>query len=162
MADGSNGNLDRPEKLMSLPSDVKTSSIRTRFGEQLRRVTKENSLVEDGDEAEEEKEIDDLYELKSKSVSQSRSSSAIDFASSPNLFSDAKKGEEVRNGRQSKTRRRTLLTALNRTFGWSYYPLGLLKLFADLLAFAGPFLLNELVKLIKEKKVCRKSPNALF
>lgn len=39
----------------------------------------------------------------------------------------------------------SLLTGLNRTFGWSYYSLGILKFFGDCLAFSGPILLNLLV-----------------
>ena len=40
----------------------------------------------------------------------------------------------------------TLWRALNRTFGWQYYTLGLLKFVGDGLGFAGPLLLNLLVK----------------
>lgn len=32
-----------------------------------------------------------------------------------------------------------------RAFGWQYYPLGILRLLADLAGFAGPVLLDELV-----------------
>lgn len=38
---------------------------------------------------------------------------------------------------------------LRRCFGWQYYPLGLLKLAADLAGFAGPMLLHGLVHLIE-------------
>lgn len=46
-----------------------------------------------------------------------------------------------------------LFSAINRTFGWHYYPLGLLKLTTDLLGFAGPLLLYQLVDFIENKKV---------
>ena len=46
-----------------------------------------------------------------------------------------------------------LFSAMNRTFGWHYYPLGLLKLTTDLLGFAGPLLLYRLVNFIENKKV---------
>ena len=47
-----------------------------------------------------------------------------------------------------------LFSALNRAFGWHYYPLGLLKFITDLLGFAGPLLLYQLVSFIENKKVC--------
>ena len=40
---------------------------------------------------------------------------------------------------------------ITRHFGWWYYGLGVLKLLADLLAFAGPMLLHELVDFIDAK-----------
>ena len=46
-----------------------------------------------------------------------------------------------------------LFSAMNRAFGCHYYPLGLLKLTTDLLGFAGPLLLYQLVSFIENKKV---------
>ncbi|XP_064600962.1 ATP-binding cassette sub-family C member 10-like [Liolophura sinensis] len=46
---------------------------------------------------------------------------------------------------------RSLLSALNKAFGWEYYLLGVLKLLADCLGFAGPLLLNLLVTYIGDK-----------
>jgi hypothetical protein len=46
----------------------------------------------------------------------------------------------------------SLFWALNRTFGAQYYPLGLLKLLADMMNFAGPLLLNRLVSFIENRK----------
>jgi hypothetical protein len=46
-----------------------------------------------------------------------------------------------------------LFSALNRAFGLHYYPLGLLKFTTDLLGFAGPLLLYQLVSFIENKKV---------
>jgi ATP-binding cassette subfamily C (CFTR/MRP) protein 10 len=46
---------------------------------------------------------------------------------------------------------RSLLKALNSTFGWEYYSLGILKLVADLAGFAGPLLLNLLVSYVENK-----------
>lgn len=42
-----------------------------------------------------------------------------------------------------------LLAAFNRLYGWQYYPLGLVKLVADLSNFAGPILLHELVDMVE-------------
>ncbi|XP_061173578.1 ATP-binding cassette sub-family C member 10-like [Saccostrea echinata] len=52
---------------------------------------------------------------------------------------------------KTKNYRRTLLKALNSAFGWEYYSLGILKLFADLAGFAGPLLLNFLVSYVENK-----------
>jgi hypothetical protein len=46
--------------------------------------------------------------------------------------------------------KRPLLAAFNSMYGWKYYPLGLLKLAADLAGFAGPVLLHELVDLVEK------------
>ena len=46
-----------------------------------------------------------------------------------------------------------LFSAINRAFGWHYYPLGLLKFTTDLLGFAGPLLLYQLVSFIENKQV---------
>ncbi|KAL3874278.1 hypothetical protein ACJMK2_037317 [Sinanodonta woodiana] len=45
----------------------------------------------------------------------------------------------------------TLLSALHKTFGLEYYSIGLLKLLADSLGFAGPILLNLIVSYIENK-----------
>ncbi len=47
----------------------------------------------------------------------------------------------------------TLMKELNRSFGFHYYPLGVLKLMADLLGFAGPLLLHQLVAFIEDSAV---------
>ena len=47
----------------------------------------------------------------------------------------------------------SLFWSLNRAFGYHYYPLGLLKLTADVLGFAGPLLLHALVAFIENRKV---------
>ena len=51
------------------------------------------------------------------------------------------------------TSRFFLFRALNRAFGLHYYPLGLLKFTTDLLGFAGPLLLYQLVSFIENKTV---------
>ena len=47
----------------------------------------------------------------------------------------------------------SIVWSLNRVFGWHYYPLGLLKLTADILGFAGPLLLHALVAFMENRKV---------
>ncbi len=51
--------------------------------------------------------------------------------------------------RNSSHKPLTLVGALNTTFGWQFYPLGVLKLLSDLLGFCGPILLNLLVSFME-------------
>ncbi|XP_064623538.1 ATP-binding cassette sub-family C member 10-like [Lineus longissimus] len=55
------------------------------------------------------------------------------------------------NSSASSRGKTTLLRAMNRAFGLEYYSIGILKLIADLSAFAGPILLNLLVSYIENK-----------
>ena len=57
----------------------------------------------------------------------------------------------VNRQRNKKTKYNSLLRALNSAFGVQYYSLGILKLLADGLGFAGPILLNLLVAFIENK-----------
>ena len=50
----------------------------------------------------------------------------------------------------------SLVWGLNRAFGCHFYPLGLLKLAADILGFAGPLLLHALVAFMENRTVSRK------
>ncbi|XP_060078893.1 ATP-binding cassette sub-family C member 10-like [Ylistrum balloti] len=71
--------------------------------------------------------------------------SSEDTLLTPNVY--------IRPGQQ-RTRQQetpTLLKALHRAFGWEYYLLGILKLIADCVGFAGPMLLNLLVTYIENK-----------
>ncbi|XP_055957063.1 ATP-binding cassette sub-family C member 10 isoform X2 [Patella vulgata] len=49
------------------------------------------------------------------------------------------------------TKQKSLLKCLNSAFGCEYYCLGILKLIADALGFAGPVLLNMLISYIENK-----------
>lgn len=55
------------------------------------------------------------------------------------------------NNSSASEKPQTLLRALNRAFGVEYYSLGILKLFADLLGFTSPILLNYLVAYIENQ-----------
>uniref|UniRef100_H2YA69 ABC-type xenobiotic transporter n=1 Tax=Ciona savignyi TaxID=51511 RepID=H2YA69_CIOSA len=50
------------------------------------------------------------------------------------------------------TKSRTVLKSLHRNFGRTYYLLGLLKFGSDMLGFAGPILLNYLVKYVESNE----------
>lgn len=49
----------------------------------------------------------------------------------------------------------SLFWSLNKAFGLHYYPLGILKMVADLLGFAGPLLLHALVSFMENRTVSR-------
>lgn len=49
-----------------------------------------------------------------------------------------------------KNKKRSLFSLLNRFFGWSFYPLGILKILNDALGFVGPILLNLLVEFVSD------------
>ena len=61
--------------------------------------------------------------------------------------------KDVKKSPEQSTSLLFLFSAMNRAFGWHYYPLGLLKFTTDLLGFAGPLLLYQLVSFIENKKV---------
>ena len=70
----------------------------------------------------------------------------------PNLPTNFKEEKATRSPTTSLL---FLFSAINRAFGWHYYPLGLLKFTTDLLGFSGPLLLYQLVSFIENKKVSR-------
>ena len=61
--------------------------------------------------------------------------------------------QSVGRGSRQSTSLLFLFSAFNRAFGWHYYPLGVIKFTTDLLGFAGPLLLYQLVSFIENKKV---------
>ncbi|KAJ8730790.1 hypothetical protein PYW08_002203 [Mythimna loreyi] len=47
----------------------------------------------------------------------------------------------------------TLLRALHTCFGWQFYSIGILKLISDMAGFAGPILLNFLIKFVEDESI---------
>ena len=90
-----------------------------------------------------EKYSNDLYEDLSQGPSPSSSISSI-----PEItYSGSRKMQLETKEKPSLS----LLSALHRAFGIEYYLLGVLKLIADCLGFAGPILLNLLVSYMETK-----------
>ena len=81
-----------------------------------------------------------------------------DSARSPPMAANGKNAKKS----SKQTSLLFLFSALNRAFGLHYYPLGLLKLTTDLLGFAGPLLLYQLVSFIENKKVSSQWPHCAF
>ncbi|XP_064395751.1 ATP-binding cassette sub-family C member 10-like [Halichondria panicea] len=78
-----------------------------------------------------------------------------DLPSLPSSLSTHNVKEQFRNtvlNRGASDSKWTLVKDLNRSFGLHYYPLGLLKFLADLLGFAGPLLLHQLVAFIENRQ----------
>lgn len=126
---GAKGLIQRPTDLLSLPRSLSTAVISRKFRQILHRA---EDWVLNQSHNMDEQEFRSLGRL-STSVSSSQqpaNSSSSSSSSSLSLFS-----------------------ALNRAFGWHYYPLGLLKLLSDALGFAGPLLLHSLVSFIENQNV---------
>ena len=86
-----------------------------------------------------------------------RLQSPEDLPPLPTSLSTHNVKEQFRNtvlNREATDSKWTLVKDLNRSFGLHYYPLGLLKFLADLLGFAGPLLLHQLVAFIENRQVC--------
>ena len=66
-------------------------------------------------------------------------------------FSGSRQNNRGRNNNESDPQSMSLFVALNKAFGVEYYCLGILKLLADCLGFAGPILLNLLVSYMEKK-----------
>lgn len=145
MVQGSEGRLERPEQLPLLPTSLRTQRIRQKFAGVFGKIQEEDASLE---------ELDFTGSVESQEPVTLRETWAESFESSTGRRSPSPSVEslDVSNhddSKKPKARRRTLWVALNRTFGWQYYPLGILKLIADLLGFSGPLLLNKLVSLME-------------
>jgi ATP-binding cassette subfamily C (CFTR/MRP) protein 10 len=112
------------DDLFQLPNDLQTRTVQMIFSKSLSNKS-QNNLEQDRNVLPPSTSRDDLH---------------IRFVDDHN---------SRQRGGKEKT---TLLLAMNRAFGLEYYSIGILKLVADLSAFAGPILLNLLVSYIENKK----------
>ena len=156
MKRGSLGYLQKPEHLLQLPRSLKTAKLRHRFHNvrqvhlqsvpdctQMERTRAEEAaqhgVASDSDESDDSEK---LYGSLLTSNVQGDTPSA---------------SEQVRAQRKkqvsSKQSHVSLVKSLNQSFGLHYYPLGVLKLLADMLGFAGPLLLHALVSFMENATV---------
>ncbi len=129
MYKGSKGKLSHAQDLFHLPKSIQTSHVQSRF----------NSILEE-------------YKQQNQSLSSyhdHQPDCENGLPSEPRVprvtFSD-----EVLQS-QEKIKPISLIRALHRAFGFQFYSIGILKLLADLLGFAGPLLLNLLVSYMESK-----------
>lgn len=153
MKRGALGRLQKPEDLLQLPKSLKTSHLRRRFqatrgnmncaqesiGTELTphrvEVSASDSSDKDSDESTK------LYDSLNSNIQEDTVNAA-----------DQIRVQEKKN-RDSQLKHESLFMSLNRGFGLHYYPLGVLKLIADMLGFAGPLLLHALVSFMEHGTV---------
>ena len=161
MRRGSLGFLRRPDDLLELPKSLKTSKVRRRF-QQACGIREESigELLADADGAEGDSGDSDDSESWHDSLS-------VNLKGGIPSASQQIKAQQKRQRKTSgtgKEGRLSLFWCLNRSFGLHYYPLGVLKLVADMLGFAGPLLLHALVSFMENETVscvCQ-TPISLF
>ena len=146
MVQGSKGLLDKPHQMPLLPKSLRTQHIRQKFSLVFGRIQAKELSVEETD-AGESMEHQEPVKLR-ENWAESFESSSGRASPSPSVDGLPEADQKAKKG---KSRQRTLVLALNRTFGWQFYPLGILKLVADLLGFCGPLLLHELVSFMENK-----------
>lgn len=151
MKRGSLGFLRKPEDLLQLPKSLKTSKLRGKF-QKVRGVVTEGA----GEEAEkgglvvEEAEGEEGESDDSESWHDSLSANLRGGTLSASQQIKAQKRKHRTSSASSSS---SLFWSLNRSFGVHYYPLGVLKLVADMLGFAGPLLLHALVSFMENSTV---------
>ena len=158
MKRGALGRLQQPEDLLHLPKSLKTSRLRQKFQasngvcEQniagcIQRVDKDDSTQhkaleskENGDD--EESDCTKWYDSSTLNIQGSTPPSVTEQIN-----------VQKRKDCDSKQSNTSLVRSLNRAFGLHYYPLGVLKLIADMLGFTGPLLLHALVSFMENGTV---------
>ena len=159
MRRGGLGFLQKPENLPQLPRSLQTDTIRKRFRGSIlkgrrghmhhQRTHYTLSRASSPSRMQIDSNTDDDSGTWEDSIRENMNSPDVKTKCSP-----VDEHEQSRDTTAlSEEYRVSLFWALNRAFGARYYPLGLLKLLADMLNFAGPLLLNLLVSFIENKKV---------
>ena len=139
MKRGSLGLLRRPQDLPLMPKALWTAHIREKFQ---RILNRDRGVALSGPELHSLKSMDRLSASNStcSGPSQEHLPYLGDSASPPPTT-------------PPPTPPISLIRALNRSFGWHYYPLGIIKLINDILGFGGPLLLHQLVAFMENRTV---------
>ena len=151
MIKGSWGRLQKPEDLPQLPKSLNTEEIRNKFHKILfgtaREVSPPNPSVKMTVSMGKENSYQ-VYSEKSNIQGTTSSNKQQDEVDRCSLYSNMSMLQINSSGRPT-----TLFLALNKAFGLHYYSLGIVKLITDLLGFAGPLLLHELVSYMENSNV---------
>ena len=139
MLKGHKGLIEGPDDIFLLPPSLSTANLKWLFSRVFYCL-----------DAQPEPEINDA----ASHMSDSLSDCGIQF--SPGID----KHNNTSLAWVPKTQR-SLLSSLHYAFGNQYYSIGILKLFADALGFAGPLLLHALVSFMENSKVREKLFNSL-
>ncbi len=170
MRRGALGLLRNPEDLLKLPASLSTSKIREKF-RSIRRMhvgergiqeientaspagkSQVNGLVGAGqNKVTCDKEVDSDNESWYDSLSQHNVEGVIsgDDDTMPTKVTNMVEERRVGDVKEMES----VFWSLNRAFGLHFYPLGILKLLADMLGFAGPLLLHALVAFMENSTV---------
>lgn len=135
MLKGNKGHIQSEEDLFMLPKSLRTSHIQDIFLKEFywspRQLPEQRTSVS------------------------SKTSFSADLEDSMSSYVDVKYsgggGDDVFCS--GEVTQRSLLSALHHSFGWQYYCIGIMKLLADGLGFAGPLLLHALVSFMENGKV---------
>ena len=163
MKRGAVGLLQKPEDLPQLPRSLQTEGIRKRFRTTILKGQRRHFVHQRAHYSLSRQSTPSRMEIDSEPDEDSGTweDSLRANLSSPDVQARCTPVDETTTtangtvpGLQTEREeyRVSLFWALNRTFGARYYPLGLLKLLADMMNFAGPLLLNRLVSFMENRK----------
>lgn len=160
MKRGAMGLLQKPEDLPQLPHSLETEGIRKRFRATILKGQRRHFVQQRAHYSLSRQSTPSRMEIESEPDEDSGTweDSLRANLSSPDVQAKCTPVDEAINtaatGEQAEREKNrvSLFWALNRTFGARYYPLGLLKLLADMMNFAGPLLLNQLVSFMENRK----------
>lgn len=165
MRRGALGFLRKPEDLPRLPKSLSTSKMREKFQRTRERNTQGNDSSDELDVTEDDDEVIGGGCIHSVAVEYSEGDDEIihdktesEGCPSSKMMGATKQIESQKiqeHTAESEGDRVTgsLFWSLNRAFGLHYYPLGILKLAADMLGFVGPLLLHSLVSFMENRTV---------
>ena len=140
MKRGSLGLLRRPQDLPLMPKALWTAHVREKFQ---RILNRDRGVALSGPELHSLKSMDRL----------SASNSTCSGPSQEHLPYFGDSASPPPPPTPPPTPPISLIRALNRSFGWHYYPLGIIKLINDVLGFGGPLLLHQLVAFMENRNV---------
>ena len=156
MKRGDLGFLQKPEDLLQLPESLKTSNVREKFQtvlQQYKRGQSSTIVSSTPHPTGGAKNGLDTCKVAGQMKESETSRLLHSLTSSTRAGAEKKSPERNSSARENGSSKISLFWALNRAFGLHYYPLGVLKLLADGLGFAGPLLLHALVSFMENRNV---------
>lgn len=157
---GALGLLQKPDDLVLLPKSLETSKLRKQFQlacgvseatQPLQRTGQATGGVSDVHA--ERNEQEDCESVESDDSESWQESLVVNMKGPTPSVNEQMRRQRTRSRETSERSSASLLRCLNRSFGLHYYPLGVLKLVADMLGFAGPLLLHALVSFMTDRTV---------
>ena len=162
MKRGGLGLLQKPEDLPQLPRSLRTDGIRRKFRASIlkgrrRHTTHQRthytlSRASSPSRMEIDSEVDEDSGTWEDSLRANMASPDVKTKCTP----VDQPNQEKDTAEEEEENKVSLFWALNRAFGARYYPLGLLKLLADMMNFAGPLLLHSLVSFMENRTVSER------